>query len=90
MIEILIFQIHIIAILYAFTKNWQNGGFKEGLLAVLVLGLIFIIGWALTSAISILIYPENLKSIWFTQDTLSLILLIIPESIFYYYFYIKS
>jgi len=90
MIEIFIFQIHIIAVLYAFTKNWMKGGFKEGILAVLILGLLFIIGWAITNPLANLIYPDNLKSIWFNQDTLALVILIIPESVFYYFFYIKN
>ena len=90
MIEILIFELHIIGAIYAFTKNWQNGGLKEGLLAVLVIGLIFTIGSALTTPIAWLIMPEDFFSIWFSGDTLSLILLFIPESLFFYFFYIKE
>jgi hypothetical protein len=90
MIEILIFELHIIGAIYAFTKNWQNGGLKEGLLAVLVIGLIFTIGWALTTPIAWLMMPKDFFSIWFSGDTLSLILLFIPESLFFYFFYIKE
>lgn len=90
MIEILIFELHILGALYAFTKNWQRGGFKEGILAVLVIALIFTIGWALTSPLAWLIMPDDFYSIWFSGDTLSLIMLFIPEIIFFYLFYIKE
>ena len=90
MIEILIFHIHIIGALYAFTKNWQTRGLKEGILALLIIGLIFTIGWALTNPIAGLIMPDKWSTIWFSQDTLSLVLLLIPESIFFYNFFIKD
>ncbi len=90
MIEILIFHIHIIAILYAFTKNWQKTSIKDGFLAIGIILLMFSIGWAMTSTIASLIMPSKWNTIFFNKDTLSLILLLIPESIFYYHFFIKD
>lgn len=90
MIELLIFQIHIIAALYAFTKSWQNDSVKSGILAVLLIGFMFTIGWALTGAIARVIMPENLNSIYFNQDSLSLILLLIPEYFFFKIYFLKS
>ena len=90
MIELIIFHLHIVAVIYAFTKNWQRRSVKEGILAVLIIGLIFAIGWALTSPISRLIMPKAWETIWFRQDSLSLLLLAIPESIFFYHFFIKD
>jgi len=90
MIEILIFHFHIVGALYAFTKNWRRQGIKEGILAVLIIGLIFVIGWALTSPIAWAIMPKQWASIWFTQDTLSLILLFIPECFFFYFIFVKD
>ncbi|MFC2131341.1 hypothetical protein ACFLSQ_07890 [Bacteroidota bacterium] len=90
MIEIIIFQIHIIGALYAFTKNWQSRGLKEGVLAILIIGLIFAIGWALTNPLAWFIMPKSWSSIWFSQDTLSLVLLLVPESFFFYLFFIKD
>lgn len=89
MIEIFIFYLHIIGSLYAFTKNWQNKGISEGFLSIGVIALFFTIGWALTGTIARLIYNDNMN-IYFNTDTLSLIILVIPESIFYYYFFIKD
>jgi hypothetical protein len=90
MIEILVFHLHIVGALYAFTKNWQRSNIKEALLAVVIIGLIFTIGWALTSPIANLIMPDSWQSIYFTKDSLSLILLFIPESIFFYLFFMKD
>jgi hypothetical protein len=90
MIEILIFHLHIIGALYAFTKNWQNDGIKAGVMALLIIGLVFAIGWALTNPIAFFLMPEGWSSIWFSQDTLSLIILIILESVFFYHFFVKD
>jgi hypothetical protein len=90
MIELLIFHLHIIGVLYAFTKNWQTRGIKDGLLAIAIIGLMFAIGWALTGTLAYQIYPSSWDSIYFNYDTLSLVLLLIPESIFFYHFFIKD
>ncbi len=90
MIEVLIFYLHIVAALYAYTKNWQSGTIKDGFLAVGIILLMFSIGWAITSTIASLIMPAKWNTIFFNRDTLSLLLLVVPESIFYYYFFIKD
>ncbi len=90
MIELLIFYLHIAGALFVFTKNWQARGIKEGLLAITIIALFFAIGWALTGTIARLVYPSYLNSIYFTSDTLSLVLLFIPESIFYYQYFLKD
>lgn len=90
MIDLFILYLHYIGALYAFTKNWQEDNIKQGGLSVLVLGLAFTILWALSGAIASAIFPSSWNSIYFTRDTLSLIILIIPESYFFYVFFIKE
>lgn len=90
MIEILIFYFHILAWVYAFTKVWQEKGTKFALLTFAVLAFVFVVLWTITSPLARWIYPEKPISPYFTADTLSLILLIIPESIFYYFYFLKS
>ncbi len=90
MIELLIFHLHIVGALYAFTKNWQSRRFRDGVLAVIIIGLFFTIGWAMTSPIARLIMPQSFESIYFTRDTLSLVLLVIPESVFFYHFFLND
>lgn len=90
MIEIFIFHLHIIAALYAFTKNWQNRSLKDGFLGLAILLLVFAIGWALTGAFAYAIYPSSWNTPYFNHDTLSLVLLTIPEAVFFYFFFIKD
>jgi hypothetical protein len=52
MIEVLIFHLHIVGVLYAFTKRWQEDGIKEGFLAIGIIGLVFAIGWAITGGLA--------------------------------------
>jgi hypothetical protein len=52
--------------------------------------LIFTIGWALTGPIARMIMPSDFNSIYFTTDTLSLILLFIPEILFFYFYFVKD
>ncbi len=89
MIEILIFHLHLVAALYAFTKNWQKRKIRDAILALMIIGLFFTIGWALTSPMS-RIMPQSWETIWFTRDTLSLVMLAFPESLFFYFFFIKD
>lgn len=90
MIELIIFHLHILAALYAFTKNWQERRLKDAVLAVLIIGLFFSIGWALTRPVAGILLPDAWNTPIFNVDTLSLVLLIIPESFFFYVFFIKD
>lgn len=90
MIEVLIFYIHIAGALYAFTKSWQHGSVKEGIQAILMIGLFFAIGWALTGTLAHSFFPKKWETIYFGSDTLSLVLLLIPEIIFFYYYFVKD
>jgi hypothetical protein len=90
MIELIIFHLHIIAAVYVFVKYWQVDELKNAFLGIAILGLLFTIGWALSSAITAAIYPDSWNSIYFNSDTFSLVLLAIPESIFFYYYFYKD
>jgi hypothetical protein len=90
MIELIIYQLHIVAALYAFTKNWQRRRFSYAILSILIILLVFSIGWALTTPIAQLIMPLKWNTIYFKRDTLSLILLFIPEVFFFYKFFVKD
>lgn len=79
MIEVCIFHLHIIGALYAFTLRWQEDSIKEGLLAIGLIGLVFMIGWAITGGVARIITPAGGFASWLTADTMSLVLLIIPE-----------
>ncbi|MBL7999696.1 MAG: hypothetical protein JNL32_13810 [Candidatus Kapabacteria bacterium] len=90
MIELILLHCHIVAILYIFTKRWQEAGAKEGILGVALMGLMFVIGWSVTSPLAGFIMPDAWRTQWFTQDTLSLLLLLIPEVIFFAIFFMRG
>jgi hypothetical protein len=90
MIELLIFHLHLLVGLYAFTKYWQTHRIRDGFLAVGVVFLVFVMGWSIMGTIADVIYPDSFKNDYLTQDTLELILLVIPEGVFFYYFFIKK
>ena len=68
--------------LFAFTKRWQEGNFKEGFMALAIFFLVFIIMWTLTGQIVKILVPIAGYTSWFTRDTGSLVLVLIPDYIF--------
>lgn len=91
MIELLIYHLHIVAALYAFTKRWQVEGLKGAFLSLGICVLVFTIGWSLTGAIAHQIMPgPYAPGTFFTGDTLSLVLLLIPEIAFFWFFFVRS
>ncbi len=90
MIDLFIFYTNILVAIYAFTKNWQNSSMRDGFLSVGLIALIFAIGWALTGSLAYAIWPKKWDSIYFTYNTLSLVLLFIPEIFFFYHFFFAN
>ncbi len=90
MIEVVIFHLHILAALYAFTRRWQEANVKEGILALGLIGLVFTIGWAVTGGIAKFVTPSGGFTPWFTADTLSLVLLVIPEIFLFRLFFMRK
>ncbi len=89
MIEVGIFYIHTLAAIAAFTRRWQDEGLGEGILGVAFMGLIFSVGWTISTFCVRFLTPEKGFSRVFDRDALSLILLTIGEAVFYY-FYLKG
>jgi hypothetical protein len=90
MIDILIYHLHVVGVLYAFTLRWQKEGIKSGMLAVATCGLVVTILWAITGPIARAVLPESRPEDFFTADTLSLVLLLIPEYMFFRAFFLRS
>ncbi|MGA9119528.1 MAG: hypothetical protein WB699_09190 [Bacteroidota bacterium] len=89
MVPLLVFYVHLVAMAAAFTKRWQDEGLSEGFLAVFFMGLIFFVGWSMTSFITKLIMPPQGFGLFFDRDAASLLLLTFLEVIFYT-FYLRS
>ncbi len=90
MIELVIFYVHLVAAAYAFTQRWQQRGMKDGILAVALMALVFVIGWSMTAPLANIILPNSWRSQLFSSDTLSLILLAIGEAFFFKLFFLKN
>ena len=84
MITLLIFYLHTIAAVTFYTKRWQEANWKEGLLAVGFFVLIFSVGWTMSAFLVGLLIGEKGFGTWLDRDTLSLLLLTVMESAFYY------
>jgi len=85
MITLFIFYLHTLAAVAFFTKRWQETDWKEGLLGVGFLALIFSVGWSITTFLLKLVMEEKGFGFWFDRDTASLALLAITEAIFFYF-----
>jgi membrane-bound acyltransferase YfiQ involved in biofilm formation len=90
MVELLIFHLHIVAAVYAFVKNFQSRTIKDAFLSLGIIALVFAIGWALTGTLAYYIYPKDWNSIYFTSDSLALVLLVIPEVLFFKLFFLQD
>jgi hypothetical protein len=86
MIPLLVFYLHVVAFAAAFTRRWLDEGVVEGLLTVFFMGLIFFVGWSISSFVMrLLLSPEGWGEL-FDRDASALLLLTIVETVFYYYF----
>jgi uncharacterized membrane protein YhdT len=84
MVILFVFYIHVVAAAAAFTKRWQETDWKEGVLAVGFIVLIFIVGWQMATFVLKLLVDAKGFGRWFDRDALSLLLLTVMEGIFYY------
>ncbi len=89
MVPLIVFYIHVIGLVAAFTKRWQDEGLGEGALAVFFVALIFFVGWGMASFVMKLVMPPQGLGQFFDRDAASLVLLTVVEAVFYY-FYLKA
>jgi hypothetical protein len=81
---------HITAGVYLFVKRYYEETLGEALLAIGFAGIVFTAGWTFSSFVVRLIFGSDGLSITFNDDSLSLILLTILETIFYKIWFRKS
>jgi hypothetical protein len=87
MVALIIFYIHIIAIVAAFTHQFQKEGLGGGMLTVGFFGIIFAVGWSISTMILKLIIADKGFGIMLDRSALSLVLLTAAEAVFYHYYY---
>ncbi|MDI6802555.1 MAG: hypothetical protein QME58_01760 [Bacteroidota bacterium] len=84
MVAVFVFYIHLVAASAIFTKRWQESGKGEAFLAVGFMALIFGVGWSVATVFLKFFFAKEGLSVWFDRDQMSLALLTVLESIFYY------
>jgi len=105
MVSAYIFFLHIITAVYAFIV-YKKESIGEGFLAVAFVGIVFAVSWTIASMLTNLIFSIELFVRWYWQpldswvwrivrrefnyDTISLLILISLEVVFYYFYYIKE
>ena len=85
MIPLLVFYVHVVAITAVFTRRWQADGLSEGLLSVFFMGLIFFVGWSISSFLMKLLMTQQGLGPLLDRDAASLLFLSAAEGVFYYY-----
>lgn len=97
-----IFLLHIIAMGYAFVSRKKAGGTSEGLLAMAFVGIVFAVGWTISTMLTNLLFTPEFFIKWYyhqtdslflrtlrkeiNRDTISLLMLTFAEVGFYYLF----
>ncbi len=97
-----IFLLHVIGAIYAFASRKKMGGTSEGLLAVAFIGIVFAVGWTISTILTNLLFTPEFFIKWYyhqtdslflrilrkeiSRDTISLLILTFGEVVFYYFF----
>ncbi len=87
MITAFIFFLHLIFMLVIFTKKWQEEGLSSGFLNLVLIGILFAVGWTISGLIAKLVMEQEGLGIYYDRDTFSLTLLTIAEFFFYKFYY---
>jgi len=90
MIAVFIFYIHVIFLVYIFTKDYIEDGFATGLLSAILIVVIFSVGWTLTEFILSFFIPAEGLGLLFPRAAFSLILLSIVEAVFYKFYFSRK
>lgn len=89
MIIVIIFYLHILSAVLAFTYRWQEEGTKAGFIILGFMGLVFAVGWTIVGFIMHFLAPRGIPKV-IDADTMSLLLLTILEAFIYYFYFFKE
>ncbi len=90
MIPVLIFYIHVVFLVYLFSKNFTEENFLSGFLSVLFVVIIFSVGWTISEFLMSLFMESKGFGLLFPRAAFSLMLLSIMELIFYKFYFKKK
>jgi len=89
MLIVIIFYLHILSAVLAFTGRWQEDGLNGGFTILGFMGLVFAVGWTIVGLIMRYIAPSGIPKV-IDADSMSLLLLTILESVVYYLYFFKG
>jgi len=89
MIIVIIFYLHIMAGVLAFTQRWQDEGLHGGLIVLGFMGLIFAVGWTVVGFVMHYLAPSGIPKV-IDADSMSLLLLTMLEGTVYYFYFLKD
>ena len=87
MIAVLIFYIHVVFLVYVFTKNYMEDGLVSAFLSSIFIVVIFSVGWTFSEFIMSFFLPETGLSLMCPRAAFSLMLLTLLEAVFYKFYY---
>jgi len=90
MIPVLIFYVHIVFLVYLFSKNFIEENFLSGFLSTLFVVIIFSVGWTISEFVMSFFMESKGFSLLFPRAAFSLMLLTIMELIFYKFYFKKK
>lgn len=89
MIAIIIFYIHIVGAVYAFSKGYVEHKLVDGFMSLGFVAIIFSVGWTMAGFIVRFFFPEKGFGPWLDNDTISLMLVTIFEAVLYISYFVK-
>ncbi len=85
MLIVIIFYLHVLAGVLAFTTRWQEEGLHGGFIVLGFMGLIFAVGWTVVGFIMHYIAPSGIPKV-IDADSMSLLMLTLLEGAIYYFY----
>lgn len=90
MIAIIVFYLHIVGAVYAFSKGYVEHKLVDAFMSLAFVAIIFSVGWTMAGFIVRFLFPEEGFGTWLDNDTSSLILVTIFEAVLYITYFVKQ
>jgi len=69
MVSFFILLLHLAGFTYAFVTRKRDGGISEGLLAIAFMGIVFAVGWTISTMLTNLLFTPEFFIRWYYQHT---------------------
>lgn len=81
MVAFFIFLLHAFAFAYGFVSRKKAGGLSEGFLALAFMGIVFAVGWTISTMLTNLLFTPEFFIKWYYQHTSSYFFRILRQEI---------